>query len=272
MPGTYYGYYGDIAERMLPYLTGRKVAIEQRFPGMDRLVYRRHSATTGEDSWIRIDDRDDLLDWARQYAEGFHAHIRSEDRGAWFVIDIDSRNLPTDMARLAAVHAAAVLDEAGLTPLVKYSGSDGFHLMWDVPNLTDISEAELWELERAVVRSVACAVERRLADDRAAQPIRDAVGDGRPLITTANADRENPDALLFDQYILKENANFRVPYSVHPRTGLVAAPIPLTQLATFQEHEATPEKVAAKWPDVPLPQYTMRDVQRALDTWHDDGC
>ena len=75
--------------------------------------------------------------------------------GAWFVIDIDSRDLPTDMAKVAAVHAADVLAEQGLEPLVKFSGSDGYHLMWDAPDLDGISDAELWELERAVVRAVA---------------------------------------------------------------------------------------------------------------------
>ena len=68
----------------------------------------------GDDTWIRIADRDALLDWARQHAVGFHAHIRSEDRGAWFVIDIDSRVLPTEMAQRAAIHAADVLAEQGI--------------------------------------------------------------------------------------------------------------------------------------------------------------
>ena len=77
---------------MLPFLRGRQIAIEQRFPGSPQLVYRRHVAGGGEDTWIRIGDRAALLDWARQYAIGFHGHIRSEGQGAWFVIDIDSRD------------------------------------------------------------------------------------------------------------------------------------------------------------------------------------
>ena len=28
MPGTYYGYYGAVADRMLPFMEGRKIAIE----------------------------------------------------------------------------------------------------------------------------------------------------------------------------------------------------------------------------------------------------
>ena len=71
-----------------------------------------------------------------------------------------------------------------------------------------------------MVRAVACEVERRLAGDPEASVIWETVGAGNQAITTGSADRENPNALLFDEYILKENANFRVPYSIHPATGL----------------------------------------------------
>ncbi len=272
MPGRYLDYYTQVADRMVPYLRGRRAAIEQRFRGGENITYRRHTGATGEDTWIRINEADDVLRWVRQYAEGFHAHIRSEDRGAWFVIDIDSRRLPTELARLAAIHAADVLSSNGLQPLVKFSGSDGYHLMWDVPNLGKIDDAELWELEREVVRSVACEVERRLAADPRADPIREAVGDDKPAITTGSADRENPEALLFDQFILKENANFRVPYSVHPKTGLVAVPIPIDHLDSFNPEDATPAAVATAWPEVKLPSHNLTKVRGALAAWHADGC
>jgi hypothetical protein len=268
----YLDYYASVADRMIPFLQGRQIAIEQRFPRSQGIVYRRHTAGTGDDTWIRITDRAALLDWARQHTVGLHAHVRSEDRGAWFVIDIDSRVLPTEMAQRAAIHAADVLAEQGIDALVKYSGSDGFHLMWDVPDLGDMPGEALWELERAVVRAVACEVERRLATDPDASLIWDTVGAGKKAITTGSADRENPHALLFDEYILKDNANFRVPYSIHPATGLVAAPLNRSQLAAFQQKDASPAAVAASWPEVTLPRHSVDDVQRALDAWRADGC
>jgi DNA primase len=272
MPSKYAAYYAAVADRILPFLAGRPVAIEQRFPSTDRTVYRRHTGAAGDDTWIRVGDRDKLLEWVRKYAEGIHANIRSTDRGAWFVIDIDSRELPTEMAKIAAIHAADVLAEQHLEPLVKFSGSDGYHLMWDVPALNGIDDTELWEMERAVVRAVACEVERRLADDPAAESIRETVGEGNPAITTSSADRENPNALLFDEYILKENANFRVPYSIHPTTGLAAAPIPRDRLPRFDPGDAAPERVAEQWPNVSLPRHSLADVRAALDAWRADGC
>lgn len=272
MPGKYYEYYTAVADRMVPYLEDRRVAIEQRFKGARNITFRRHPSGKDDTRWIEINDRDEFLRWAFQYAEGFHANIRSNGKSAWFALDIDSRELPTDMAKLAASHAAAVLTAQGLQPQVKYSGSDGYHLMWNAPDVTEIDDAELWELERAVVRSVACLTERRLEVDPTAQPVRDLVGEGHPLITTANADRENANALLFDQYILKDNANFRVPYSVHPSTGLVAAPIPIDGLAGFAPEHATPERVAADWPQPDLPNHSLEDVRAALAAWKNEGC
>ena len=272
MPARRLDYYTRVADRIVPFTQGRKIAIEQRFPGAPDLVYRRHTGGSGDDTWIRIPDEAALVEWARQYAEGLHAHIRSDDRGAWFVIDIDSRELPTEMALLAARHAADVLSEQGIAPLVKFSGSDGYHLRWDVPDLNGVADDELWELERAVVRTVACQVERRLDDDPEAGPIREAVGEDHPLITTANADRANLNALLFDEYILKDNANFRVPYSIHPRTGLVNVPLPKHALATFRPEDATPKAVAKAWPNVPLSQVSLATIRAALEAWDDDGC
>jgi DNA primase len=272
VPSEYLDYYASIADRMIPFLVGRQVAVEQRFPGSDKLVYRRHTGEKGNDTWIRIADREELLEWVRKYALTFHGHVLSEDRGAWFVIDIDSRELPTEMARLAAGHAFDVLSEQNLTPLVKFSGSDGFHLMWDVPDLAGLDPADLWELERAVVRSVACEVERRLRSDPQAAPILEAVGPGKPLITTANADRENSAAILFDEYILKDNANFRVPYALHPTTGLVAAPLSREQLTTFRPEDASPAAVSAGWPEISFPTYAIARVREAVETWRRDGC
>jgi DNA primase len=272
MPGRYFDYYSQVANRLLPYLEGRLVAIEQQFPDTPQIVYRRHGGGRGQDSWIRIDDRQALVDWARQYAEAFHANIRSEDDRAWFVIDIDSRQLPLEMGRLAATHAVDVLTKQGLAPLVKFSGSDGFHLMWEVPDVSSISDAELWETEREVVRAVACEVERRLETDPTADPIRRKIGAGHPTIITSSADRDNANALLFDEYILKENANFRVPFSIQPRTGLVAVPLTPKQLASFAPEQASPAAVAAKWPTSRLPRYRLEDIKKALDAWHADGC
>ena len=122
------------------------------------------------------------------------------------------------------------------------------------------------------MRAVACEVERRLETDDRAGPIREAVGDGKPLITTGSADRDNPHALLFDQFILKENANFRVPYSIHPTTGLAAIPVRHKDLDTFDPDQATPEKVVASPARETLPRSSIADVRKAVAAWKSNSC
>jgi DNA primase len=272
VPGKYYSYYQDVAEQMTPYLAGRRVSIESRYPGSPRIVFRRHPNSTDTTVWIFLDEPGELVDWVRQFAEGFHGHIRAEDGSAWFVLDIDARSLDLDMARLATRYAARVLEQQGIVPLVKFSGSNGFHLMWNVPDCTDLSDPELWEIEQRVVSAVACEVERLLGEDDAAAPIRAAVGPAKPLIATSSADREQRDGLLFDQLILKDNAPFRVPFSVHPKSGLVAVPLRPEELMTFDPSAATPDKVNSSWPAPPVPDYPLQHVRAALAAWEADDC
>jgi DNA primase len=267
MPAPYFDYYAAVSDRILPFLTGRNIVIEQRFAGSKGIVYRRHEEGEGARDWIRIRDAADLLRWARRYAVAFHALLEGDGPGCWFALDIDSRELDLEMARIAALHALDVLAEQELRALVKFSGADGFHLMWDIPSLRGLGRATIWDLERAVVRAVAAEVERRLQDDPAAAPIRAAVGPDGPLIATSSQDSENRQAVLFDEHILKPNVNVRVPYSLHAGSGLVAIPLDRSGLERFDVERARPEVVAANPGRAELPRNDLAAVKRALAAW-----
>jgi DNA primase len=267
-------YYAAVGERMVPFLVGRKLAVELRFRAGEPPIYRRHEGSGAERRWIAVREAGDVVRWAKQRAVAFHAHLKPEGPGAWFFLDIDSRALPTEMARLGALHALNVFEEAGLKALVKYSGSDGFHLMWEMPDLRPLGKRDLWDFERAVVEGIAGRVEARLDADPRAAPIREAVEPGSPLIST-NSQLEDPierAALLFDKLILKPNANARVPYSLHPTSGLVSVPLDRGELERFDEAMAAPEVVAADSRRWEMPRNDVAEVKRALARWtHGDG-
>lgn len=267
MPNPSLAYYTAIADRMLPFLTGRKIAVEQRFPRSREAIYRRHEGKGDERTWIAIAEPDEVVRWARQYAVAFHAHLEAEDGSCWFVLDIDARDLPLDMARVAAAHALDVLAAADLAALVKFSGANGFHLMWNIPDAADIRGEPIWDLLRRVVVAVAREVERRLDDDPRAAPVRAAVGPDRPPIATSSQDEANNAAILFDEHILKPNVNVRAPFSLHPASGLVAVPIDRGRLERFEEHMAAPDLVVADTGPVTMPANALSVVQRALQTW-----
>jgi hypothetical protein len=265
-------YYEAVADRMVPFLSGRKLAIEQRFRTGTAPVYRRHEGTGADRTWIKVRTAADVVRWAKQRAVAFHAHLKPEGAGAWFLLDIDSRDLSLAMAQLGAIHALDVIEEAGLQALVKFSGSDGFHVMWQMPSLRGLGRRDLWDFEREVVEAIANQVERRLQDDSRAQPIRHAVGPDAPLIST-NSQLESPverAALLFDKLILKPNVNARVPYSLHPASGLVGCPVDRGELERFTESLADPEVVVGDVRTWTLPIVEVSAVKHALERWTKD--
>lgn len=209
------------------------------------------------------------MTWARRHAIAFHAYIKADGPGTWFFLDIDSRELPTEMARLGVLHALDLVDEQGLACLVKFSGADGFHLLWSMPDADTFGSRGLWAFEQAIVQALADQVNLRLGGDPRAQPIREAVGPDGPLVTT-NALREDPReraALLFDKLILKPSANARVPFSLHPATGLSSVPLTRGELESFTEALAEPERVVSDRRTWQIPDNPVDAVKRALAAW-----
>ena len=47
-----------------------------------------------------------------------------------------------------------------LAPLIKFSGSNGFHLMWNVPDCRELPDADLWDIEQRAVAADRDAVDR----------------------------------------------------------------------------------------------------------------
>jgi len=274
MPNPTRDYYAAVAERMLPFLTGRKIAIQQRFPRSDETIYRRHEGNGDDRAWITIAEPDQIVGWARQFAVAFHAHLEADDGSCWFVLDIDARDLPLAMARFAAAHAFDVLAASELAALVKFSGANGFHLMWNIPDAADLKGEPIWDLLRWVVVAIAAEVEHRLHDDPRAAPVRAAVGPDQSLIATSSQDEVNKAALLFDEHILKPNVNARAPWSIHAGSGLIALPLDRAGLEEFEEDIATPEAAVARWGNEPAPALPRNDlsaVKRALAAWTSGG-
>jgi DNA primase len=262
-------YYAAVADRMVPFVVGRRVAIEQRFRSSDTLVFRRHQGTGANRDWIFVREPGDIIRWAKQHTVAFHTNIKPEGGGAWFLLDIDARDLPLEMARIGALYALDAIDEVSLTALVKYSGSNGFHLMWNMPDLRLLGGKNIWEFERDIVQAIADYVEPKLARDPRADPIRNALGSDGKLISTTSADTSHAErcVLLFDKLILKDNANVRVPYSLHPKNDSVSVPLSREDLEQFDDSMSDPDRVAHDTTSWRMPDNVVRDVKQALEAW-----
>lgn len=269
MPAPFVDYYQAVAERIVPFLVGRHVAVEQHFPSASGPIFRRHEGSGADQRWIKISSPADVVRWARNYAVAFHGHLRPEGPGCWGVIDIDARRQSLAMARLAALHAVDVLAEQNLQVLPQFSGSDGFHLVWTMPSLRGLGGRDIWTIERAVVRAVAAETNRRLSGDERAAPLREAIGSDRPWIVTGSQDAVHRDALLFDEFILKPNVNTRVPWSLHAGSGRVAIPLDRDRLEQFEPADADIERTVALASDrLTIPANELSAVTGALAVWN----
>jgi DNA primase len=213
-------YYERMAPTLLPFLAGRRVSLRQVFDG--RPIFRRH---TESGDWIHIADRDALMYWVQRDARAFFPELMGDDGTLWFALDVDRRRQPLAQAATVARAICTVLDERALPYLLKFSGADGFHVLWSFGPVTDETFAPLtaWEFERDVVRALRDRAEALLA----------ANGMPGPLTTCDAHDRAHADLVLVDELILHHKASIRAPYALHERTGLVSVPVDPAALAAF---------------------------------------
>jgi DNA primase len=251
----YTEYYDAIADRILPFLAGRKVACKQFFDGQE--IFRRHYDGR---RWIYIRDAQDLHRWAEWHTWAFFPHLKAEGPGVWFVLDIDRRTLPLKLAAHAALTCVDILEEKDITYLLKYSGNDGFHILW---NFTSTGRAlggvPIWDFQEKVVDRLRDEVEARLKGSRKAQEFRKLLEPDEPFIVTNAQEREHRNCLLFDKLILKNKAQIRAPFSLHEKSLLVSLPLSKEALPSFDPQEATMHRAMDFHRRVGIPN---NDIQR----------
>ena len=129
-------------------------------------------------------------------------------------------------------------DEYGLPYWVKFSGGRGFH----------VTVPWRWPLRAETGRPYLQALFRPDEFSRIAQKWATAISE-RLRLRTMDASTT-----------YKHQGLIRVPYSVHPKTGLVALPLSRAELADFDPEMARPEMVARM--DVQARGLQMRNVER----------
>lgn len=200
-------YYSAVADKILPFLRGRRVGVRHTFDHTP--VFRRHLPSG---RWITIPTKRILLEIVRQHGYEFFPHLEGE-KDLWFALDIDVRAVPLPLGKLAVRTTLDVLDERGVKYLLKFSGGNGFHIQWAF-RPTELPR-DRWGFTRRIVRNIRTEVERRLQE----HPQRDAFYFHIPQkdpITELNAvDKEAQKSVLFDELILKRNATIRAPFSLH---------------------------------------------------------
>jgi bifunctional non-homologous end joining protein LigD len=268
--GDVVDYYRRIAEVALPHLVDRPLVL-QRFPdGIDGPGFFQKNTPDHAPSWIRrveldtvdggttvysvIDDAAGLVHLANQGTIAFHTLLvgaSSLGRPAEIIFDLDPSTDDLGPVRAAAAELRTVLDDLGLAPRVKSSGSRGLHVVVDV-----VDEGADFGLTATFARLVA----EQLVP--------------RGPFTLEHLKRDRGDRLYLDVLRNGPASHAVAPYSLRPLPGApVAAPLEWHEAldASFQPRRITLANVFRRlgqvpdpWADPTPPISTIADALRTL--------
>lgn len=270
--GEVVDYYERIAEQMLPHVAGRPLVL-QRFPdGIDGPGFYQKNTPDHVPDWIErvdiatadggttrypvIDDAAGLVYFANQGTLVFHtllAEAQAPMHPVEVIFDLDPSTDELGPVRSAASELRKVLDELGLAPRVKSSGSRGLHIVIDVIDEGDVR----FDLTREFARRVAEVVTER----------------GEFTLEHRKAKRD--DRLFLDILRNAPASHAVAPYSIRPIEGApIAAPLDWDEAlgSTFRPQRITIANVFRRlaqkpdpWTDPPLPGTTIAEALRRLD-------
>lgn len=175
--GDVVAYYVRIAELLLPHVAGRPLVV-QRFPeGIAKQGFYQKNTPKHAPDWLDtvelataeggstrypvVRDAAGLAFLANYGSVVLHTLLNTAaepDRPVEVIWDLDPSSDDLDVVRDAARHLRDLLDELGLRPRVKSSGSRGLHVLVDVAGPAD------YELSRAFAVAVAERVVEREPD------------------------------------------------------------------------------------------------------------
>jgi bifunctional non-homologous end joining protein LigD len=235
---AYVDYLATVADRMLPWLRDRPLTVIRAPDGVDGQRYFQKNTPGYAPSWIRTvaipapsanrdvaytvcNDAATLAWLGNQAALEFHpAPVRRDrlERPDLLVVDID----PPDDAFEAAVDVAflvlEVLEDLGLTTLVKTTGGKGLHLV--VPIVRHVSPEDL---RRAAARLTAIVADRR--PDLVTAEFRKADRKGRVMLDPS---RNGTGATIVAPYSPRARGEATVSFPVVPDELRSIAPAEFT--------------------------------------------
>lgn len=226
--GDVVDYYRAISDVMVPHVRDRLLTMERYPDGLTGIRFYQKDASDHFPKWIRTKEAPKeggstvnyvvcnepatLVYLANQACLTFHTglhRIDRFDRPDLFVMDLDPSTDDFDGVRNAALATKELIEELGLTPFVKTSGSRGLHVAVPIQRRSSFEEV------RTFARAVAAELERRHPDD----------------LTTEHRKANRGERLYLDAGRNSYGAHAVAPYSVRARPAApVAMPIPWSEV------------------------------------------
>lgn len=238
-------YWEQVASLALPYIKNRKVALEEKFS--NQIIFRRHDQNG---QWIYVKSKKDILANAFRHTYSFHPHQLSDDGVLWFVIDLDKRNakMPFRLVTIAAKYLAAILFQEKQNFSLKFSGNRGFHFNWPIAKLkkSEITDTKIYNYEHELIEKYAQQLEKIIQDSKDKSLFNKYLSTDKKIFNTNSADKKNNAPILLDKNILKPLGLIRSPWSIHPLSELVSAPITVGDLVSFKKKNYTIDAIISK--------------------------
>ncbi len=234
-------YYPVVAPTLLEFCRGRWVSVFRLFTG--RAWLQRKMGPR----YITIQSSSDLQKWLDLHGIDFipYIHRVGSDRPDWFVLDLDAgREVKDAEVRKAVEVTMEKMEDLGLEPKLKYSGSRGFQL-WtrfkphELPKDYRPLELQAGKRERNFFSFYADLIRFLEAE----------VSNRLPGLTTSDVAHKEKrrGKVLFDPSVMKPMGDVRAPYSMHYKTGLISMPLTREELKGFTPEQADPERVAERY-------------------------
>jgi bifunctional non-homologous end joining protein LigD len=251
-------YYEAVAEVMLPHLWGRPVNMQRfpdgigsssfyekkvpsHFPDFVRTV--EVSTSDGAQRQVVVDDVRSLVYLAQQACITPHTWLSRDDdldRPDQLVVDLDPSVPDLDAVRRATRRVGELLDDLGLTSVVKTTGSRGYHVV--VP----LRRSQPFDAVRAFARAAAEVLVDREPD----------------LLTLEARKDKRGDRVLVDVQRNGYGQTAVPPYAVRARPGApVSTPITWDELGRVDPDQHTVRTIGRRlarggdrWADLPAGQ------------------
>lgn len=253
-------YYEKKAKHILPFLKGRPVSMIKVFTddtspfSKVKSIFVRYARYRPRPTFFKIEDKERLIELVYDHGIDFIPYVHKE--GAKepdiFLIDLDPGDeLKTEegfeLAKRVAYHTYELLKEHGIEPLVKFSGSRGFQFLCSLDNDKLKGREDLFLLYRRIIQAFQLRLEERLKE------YEDELLSSPPYTTSQVKDRKaRAKRILVDWSSMKPMGDYRAPFSIHYRTGLVSLPLEPSGILSFKKEDAEPLKLASK--DILIPK------------------
>jgi bifunctional non-homologous end joining protein LigD len=264
-------YYADVAEVMVPLISGRPLNLERYPDGIDgHKIFQQHAGkhfpdwvkrvetpkTGGTVDHVVADDAATLVYLANQGVITLHSWLSRSDRlnrPDRLIVDLDPSVEDHATMRRAALAVADLLTEVGLQPWAMTSGSRGYHVVVPLARRAD------YEFVREFSRDFATLAERRYGD----------------LFTIEQRKAKREGRILLDVMRNAFGHTSVAPYSVRARPDApVATPLELEELSdnatlpdrwTLRTIGKRLERVGNPWAEIDSRRQALGAARRKLD-------